>query len=102
MTLATLTRNKHQLIAATSIGIAVAVMGIKYVAYLMTGSVALFSDALESIVNVLTAVAALIAIRIGSQPSSSERGCLTRQTDMVVARRAGQEHLVLRVPTFNK
>ena len=68
MTLTALTRNKHQLIAATSIGIAVAVMGIKYVAYLMTGSVALFSDALESIVNVLTAVAALIAIRIGSQP----------------------------------
>jgi cation diffusion facilitator family transporter len=30
--------------------------------------VALFSDALESIVNVLTAVAALIAIRIGAQP----------------------------------
>ena len=43
-------------------------MGIKYIAFLMTGSVALFSDALESIVNVLTAVAALIAIRIGSQP----------------------------------
>jgi len=43
-------------------------MGIKYVAYLMTGSVALFSDALESIVNVLTAVAALIAIRVGATP----------------------------------
>ena len=61
-------RNKHHVIAAVSIGIALAVMGIKYIAFLMTGSVALFSDALESIVNVLTAVAALIAIRIGSQP----------------------------------
>ena len=61
-------QKKHQLVAVASIGIAFAVMGIKYVAYLMTGSVALFSDALESIVNVLTAVAALIAIRIGSQP----------------------------------
>ncbi len=60
--------NKHHVIAAVSIGIALAVMGIKYIAFLMTGSVALFSDALESIVNVLTAVAALIAIRIGSQP----------------------------------
>lgn len=63
-----LPQNKHQLIAATSIGVAFAVMGIKYVAYLMTGSVALFSDALESIVNVLTAIAALIAIRVGSHP----------------------------------
>lgn len=60
--------NKHHVVAAVSIGIALAVMGIKYIAFLMTGSVALFSDALESIVNVLTAVAALIAIRVGSQP----------------------------------
>src|SRR5262245_9529402 len=60
--------NRHQLIAASSIVIALAVMGIKYIAYLMTGSVALFSDAMESIVNVLTAVAALIAIRVGAQP----------------------------------
>jgi cation diffusion facilitator family transporter len=62
------TQDKHQLVAATSIGVAFAVMGIKYVAYLMTGSVALFSDALESIVNVLTGIAALIAIRVGAHP----------------------------------
>lgn len=68
MTVASRTSNKHRLIAGASIGVAVAVLGIKYVAFLMTGSVALLSDALESIVNVLTAVAALIAIRIGSQP----------------------------------
>jgi cation diffusion facilitator family transporter len=61
-------QSKHQLVAVVSIGIAIAVMGIKYVAYLLTGSVALFSDALESIVNVLTAIAALIAIRVWSQP----------------------------------
>ncbi len=61
-------QNKHQLVAATSIGVAFAVMGIKYAAYLMTGSVALFSDAMESIVNVLTAIAALIAIRVSAHP----------------------------------
>jgi len=59
---------RNQIVAVISIGVALAVLGIKYVAYLMTGSVALFSDALESIVNVLTAVAALIAVRISSQP----------------------------------
>jgi cation diffusion facilitator family transporter len=58
-------------IATISIGVALTVMGIKYIAFLMTGSVALFSDALESIVNVLTAVAALIAIRISSLPPDS-------------------------------
>lgn len=64
----TLPQNKHHLVAVSSIGVAFAVMGIKYIAYWMTGSVALLSDALESIVNVLTAIAALIAIRVGSNP----------------------------------
>jgi cation diffusion facilitator family transporter len=63
-----LTQQKHQSVAAASIGVAFAVMGIKYVAYLMTGSVALFSDALESIVNVLTGITAFIAIRVGASP----------------------------------
>ena len=62
------TQKQHQTVAAASIGVALAVMGIKYVAYLMTGSVALFSDALESIVNVLTGIAALVAIRVGAHP----------------------------------
>jgi len=63
-----LLQNKHLLVAAASIGVGLAVLGIKYAAYLMTGSVALLSDALESIVNVLTAITALIAIRVGAHP----------------------------------
>ena len=55
-------------VALASIAIAFAVMGLKYLAYLWTGSVALYSDALESIVNVVTAVAAFIAVRISAQP----------------------------------
>jgi cation diffusion facilitator family transporter len=43
-------------------------MGLKYAAYVWTGSVALYSDALESIVNVVTAVAALLAVRVSAQP----------------------------------
>ncbi len=57
------------LIAAASILVALAVMGVKYLAYLKTGSVALYSDALESIVNVVTAVVALITIRISARPA---------------------------------
>lgn len=56
-------------IAAISIAVAIAVMAIKYLAYLRTGSVALYSDALESIVNVITAIVALIAVRVGAQPA---------------------------------
>lgn len=55
-------------VAAASIAVALGVMALKYLAYLLTGSVALYSDALESIVNVVTAIAALVAVQVGSQP----------------------------------
>ena len=62
-------RQQTTWVAAASIFVAVAVMGIKYLAYWRTGSVALYSDALESIVNVVTAVVALVAIRISARPA---------------------------------
>lgn len=55
--------------ALASIAIACIVLGTKYLAYWMTGSVALYSDALESIVNVVTAFVALIAVRISARPA---------------------------------
>lgn len=60
--------HRVQTLAMGSIVVAFAVMAIKYLAYLKTGSVALYSDALESIVNVITAIAALTAIRVGMRP----------------------------------
>lgn len=44
-------------------------MGLKFVAWRMTGSVALYSDALESIVNVIAAGAAFWAIRVSHKPA---------------------------------
>lgn len=49
--------------------VALVVMGLKYAAYVATGSVALYSDALESVVNLVTALAALLAINISSRPA---------------------------------
>lgn len=54
--------------AMATIAVAFLVMGLKYLAYLKTGSAALYSDALESIVNVVTAIAALIAVRVSAKP----------------------------------
>jgi cation diffusion facilitator family transporter len=56
-------------LAVGSIVVGVVVLGLKTLAYLMTGSLALLSDALESTVNVATAIAALIAIRVALQPA---------------------------------
>jgi cation diffusion facilitator family transporter len=59
-------------VAVGSIVVAVVVMGLKYLAYLQTGSVALYSDALESIVNLATAFAALWAISVSGKPADSD------------------------------
>lgn len=55
-------------IAAGSILVGIAVLAVKYLAYALTGSVALYSDALESLVNVTTALAAFFAVRLSGQP----------------------------------
>ena len=60
------------LIGAASIAVALAVLGLKYAAYLVTGSVALYSDALESIVNLVTALAALAAISVSDMPADKD------------------------------
>ncbi len=56
-------------LAIGSLFIGVLVLGLKTLAYLLTGSVALYSDALESTVNVATAFTALFAIRIAQIPA---------------------------------
>ena len=63
------TADKLKLAAIGSIAIAAVVLGLKYLAYWVTGSVALYSDALESIVNLITALVALYAIHVSAQPA---------------------------------
>ncbi|WP_196216691.1 cation diffusion facilitator family transporter [Paracoccus shanxieyensis] len=64
--------SRTERIAIGSIVIGLVVLGLKTLAWRLTGSVALMSDALESIVNVATALAALIAIRIAARPADRE------------------------------
>jgi cation diffusion facilitator family transporter len=63
---------KLKLAALVSIAVAAIVMGLKYLAYWRTGSAALYSDALESIVNLVTAAVALYAIHIAFQPADRQ------------------------------
>lgn len=59
-------------LAQGSIVVGFAVLGLKYVAYHLTGSVALLSDAIESIVNVVTAIVALLAVSLSAKPADEE------------------------------
>ena len=52
----------ERLAAALSLGAGIVLLGIKFAAYILTGSSAVLSDALESIVNVLAAAFALYAV----------------------------------------
>src|SRR5579859_2572418 len=60
------TKNK---VIYLSIGAAVTTIILKFTAYLLTGSVGLLSDAMESMVNLVGASAALIAIIIAARPA---------------------------------
>ncbi|MCV6547991.1 MAG: cation diffusion facilitator family transporter [Cohaesibacter sp.] len=56
-------------LAFGSIFVALIVLGLKYLAYLTTGSVAFFSDALESLVNLVASATVLIAIWLSQKPA---------------------------------
>ena len=58
--------------AVLSIAVAVITIGLKLGAYLLTGSVGLFSDAAESLVNLVAAVAALWALIYAARPPDEE------------------------------
>jgi len=55
-----------------SIGAGVSTLGLKTLAWHLTGSVGLLSDALESIVNVVAAVVALWVLRVAASPPDAE------------------------------
>jgi cation diffusion facilitator family transporter len=58
-------------LAALSVAVGLAVLALKLAAWLVTGSVALFSDAMESIVNVAASAAAWMAIRYSARPADA-------------------------------
>ncbi|MBM4326078.1 MAG: cation transporter [Deltaproteobacteria bacterium] len=51
-----------------AVGLSVALMGLKFYAYAITGSSAILSDALESIINVVAAGLALGSVLLSSKP----------------------------------
>ncbi|MCQ8241831.1 cation diffusion facilitator family transporter [Rhizosaccharibacter radicis] len=57
--------------ALGSLGISLLVLATKMAAYVLTGSVALFSDAIETIINVAAAVAALLALWYSARPADA-------------------------------
>lgn len=63
---------RTQKAALAGAGIGLLVTGLKFAAWWLTGSLALYSDALESIINVVAAVCAFVALRVAAQPADAE------------------------------
>ncbi|MXQ11144.1 cation diffusion facilitator family transporter [Microvirga makkahensis] len=63
--------SRIQKLAIGSIFVGALVLALKYAAYHLTGSIALYSDALESIINVVTAIAAFMAVRVSAAPADA-------------------------------
>lgn len=55
-----------------SVGAAVVTIALKTIAYFLTGSVGLLSDALESVVNLVAAAVALWALSVAAQPPDDD------------------------------
>lgn len=55
-----------------SLGVSLVVFVIKIAAFALTGSVGLLSDALESTVNIVAALVAIVALRTASKPGDAE------------------------------
>ncbi len=64
-------KNRAQRLAFWGIPLAIVVLGLKMLAWWVTGSVALLSDGLESIVNVVAAVVAFAVIGYAAKPADA-------------------------------
>lgn len=64
--------HRTQKAALASAGIGAVVTGLKFTAWWLTGSLALYSDALESIINVVAAAFAFVALRVAAQPADTD------------------------------
>ncbi|HET7410445.1 MAG TPA: cation diffusion facilitator family transporter [Paracoccaceae bacterium] len=67
-----LPRSSAATLAVGSVAVALVVLGLKLAAWWLTGSLALGSDALESVVNVAASGAALVAIRLADKPADRQ------------------------------
>jgi cation diffusion facilitator family transporter len=64
-------KNSHPTVTSAWIALIISfvILGLKFGAYTLTHSQAVFSDAVESIVNVVTAIIALIVMKIVAEPA---------------------------------
>jgi cation diffusion facilitator family transporter len=100
-TSAALRFDEAQRIALGSIAIGLIVLGLKFAAYYFTGSVALYSDALESTINVVAAGVALFALRLSAKPADAKHPYGHQKVEYLAAVFEGALILVAAMAVFH-
>ena len=62
---------RRRRVMALPIGAALITLGLKFWAFVVTGSVAVLSDAAESLINLLAALMALVALEVAARPADA-------------------------------
>lgn len=62
---------RRRRVMALPIGAALITLGLKFWAFVVTGSVAVLSDAAESLINLLAAIMALVALEVAARPADA-------------------------------
>ncbi|KAF0231591.1 MAG: cation diffusion facilitator family [Beijerinckiaceae bacterium] len=88
-------------LAFGSILIGIAVLALKFGAYWLTGSVALYSDALESTINVVAALVAFAALRLSAKPADANHPYGHQKIEYIAAVFEGALILLAAVAVFH-
>ncbi len=71
-------------VAWGSLCVSIVVLTLKVAAYWVTGSIALYSDALETVINVVAEIGALVALWFSEQPADANHPTATTRPNTSV------------------
>ncbi|MCZ8375360.1 MAG: cation diffusion facilitator family transporter [Beijerinckiaceae bacterium] len=94
-------QDRASFLALGTIAIGLAVLGLKFGAYWLTGSVALYSDALESCVNVVAALVTFGALRVSAKPADAKHPYGHQKIEYIAAVFEGALILLAAVVVFH-
>lgn len=94
-------QDRASFLALGTIAIGLLVLGLKFGAYWLTGSVALYSDALESCVNVVAALVTFGALRVSAKPADAKHPYGHQKIEYIAAVFEGALILLAAVAVFH-
>lgn len=94
-------QDRASLIALGTIAIGLIVLALKFGAYWFTGSVALYSDALESCVNVVAALVTFGALQISAKPADAKHPYGHQKIEYIAAVFEGALILIAALAVFH-